>query len=124
MKKRVGEVEEFEFETLTLSGYGTIDQQLHISIAITGWLTDDDPDNVVRPWQCLSVSREQYALRYETKYLIEMGQALEYILSMAVSMATQEALKYTILSSKFQNSYCSNVLIIPFVFLSQVSSAR
>ncbi|XP_046621386.1 transmembrane and coiled-coil domain-containing protein 4-like isoform X1 [Neodiprion virginianus] len=99
MKKRVGEIEEFEFEPLTLSGYGTVDQQLHIVIAITGWLNDDKVDNVVRPWQSLSVSREQYALRYETKYLIEMGQAFEYILSMAVSMATQEALKYTILSS-------------------------
>lgn len=100
MKKRVGEIEEFEFESLTLSSYGTVDQQLHIAIAITGWLNDNEVDNVVRPWQSLSVSREQYALRYETKYLIEMGQALEYILSMAVSMATQEALKYTILSSK------------------------
>ncbi|XP_012256500.2 transmembrane and coiled-coil domain-containing protein 4-like isoform X2 [Athalia rosae] len=99
MKKRVGEVEEFEFQPLTLANYGAIDEQLHIAIAITGWLNDEADDNVVRPWQALAASREQYALRYETKYLIELGQALEYILSMAVSLATQEALKYTILSS-------------------------
>ncbi|XP_074107285.1 transmembrane and coiled-coil domain-containing protein 4 isoform X2 [Cotesia typhae] len=96
MNKRVGEVEEFSFEPL--SRFCDTDQQLHVAIAVTGWLKTQDIDNVRKPWKCLAISREQYALRYETKYLVEMGQALEYILSMAVSFATQEALKYTILS--------------------------
>lgn len=96
MKKRVGQVEEFDFEPL--SRFSMMDQQLHIAIAIAGWLKNEDTENVVKPWRCLAVSREQYALRYESKYLVELGQALEYILSMAVSFATQEALKYTILS--------------------------
>jgi len=47
-------------------------------------------------------SREQYYLRYESAYLLELGRAMEYILSFAVSMAAQEALKYTILSGEAQ----------------------
>ncbi|XP_008560315.1 transmembrane and coiled-coil domain-containing protein 4 [Microplitis demolitor] len=96
MNKRVGRVEEFSFEPL--SRFCETDQQLHVAIAVTGWLKSQDVDNIIKPWRCLALSREQYALRYETKYLVELGQALEYILSMAVSFATQEALKYTILS--------------------------
>ncbi|XP_057320459.1 transmembrane and coiled-coil domain-containing protein 4-like isoform X2 [Microplitis mediator] len=96
MNKRVGKVEEFSFEPL--SRFCETDHQLHVAIAVTGWLKSQDANNIIKPWRCLAVSREQYALRYETKYLVELGQALEYILSMAVSFATQEALKYTILS--------------------------
>ncbi|XP_015114921.1 transmembrane and coiled-coil domain-containing protein 4 isoform X1 [Diachasma alloeum] len=96
MNKRVGQLEEFSFQPLNCTSQ--TDSQLHIAIAITGWLKSDDQAAIVKPWRCLAISREQYALRYETKYLIELGQALEYILSMAVSFATQEALKYTILS--------------------------
>ena len=36
MKKRVGEVEEFEFEPLSDGS------QLHMTIAIAGWLTDQN----------------------------------------------------------------------------------
>ena len=96
MNKRVGEVEEFDFVPLNEN----LMTELHIAIVVTGWLTDEREDNVVRPWNSLDISREQYAIRYETKYLLELGQALDYILSMAVSVATQEALKYTVLSSK------------------------
>ncbi|XP_012286477.1 transmembrane and coiled-coil domain-containing protein 4 isoform X2 [Orussus abietinus] len=96
MNKRVGQVEEFGFQSMM--PYEVIEHQLHIAIAITGWLNDEDPESITKPWQSLAVSREQYALRYETKYLIELGQALDYILSIAVTVATQEALKYTVLS--------------------------
>lgn len=51
-----------------------------------------------QPWKSLAESREQYCLRWESRYLIELGKAFDYILSGAVTMATQEALKYTILS--------------------------
>lgn len=43
-------------------------------------------------------SREQYCLRYESAYLLELGRAMDYLFSFAVTMAAQEALKYTILS--------------------------
>lgn len=73
-------------------------QQLHITIAISGWLCDDRHDNFIRPWRSLFCSREQYYLRYESAYLLELGKAMDLILSFAVSMAAQEALKYTVLA--------------------------
>ncbi|RZF39059.1 hypothetical protein LSTR_LSTR006596 [Laodelphax striatellus] len=126
MHKRVGEIEEFAFGYLSpvcadnakicdeLSEAGTsadsgsksssdiqvvpIQQQLHITIAVTGWLKDDQEDNFTRPWLCLCSSREQYYLKYESSYLLELGRAIEYFASIAVSIAAQQALKYTVLS--------------------------
>lgn len=92
MKKRVGEIEEFAFDTLT-EGRG-----LHITLAVSGWLSDDEPGALKKPWRTLQNSREQYCLRYESSYLLELGHAIDYLFSFAVSMAAQEALKYTILS--------------------------
>uniref|UniRef100_A0A8D2C8L1 Transmembrane and coiled-coil domain-containing protein 4 n=1 Tax=Sus scrofa TaxID=9823 RepID=A0A8D2C8L1_PIG len=50
------------------------------------------------PWAALARSREQYCLAWEAKYLMELGNALETILSGLVNMVAQEALKYTVLS--------------------------
>lgn len=61
------------------------------------------------PWQSLAESKEQYSLRWETKYLMELGEAFDYILNGAISMATQEALKYTIISGnsmKMESFFC------------------
>ncbi|KAI1304612.1 Transmembrane and coiled-coil domain-containing protein 4 [Halotydeus destructor] len=93
MKKRVGDVEEFAFETLTPG------RQLHVTIAIAGWVTEEGPESFRDPWKSLMNSGEQYAVRYESNYLLELGRALDYFLSFAVSMAAQEALKYTVLAS-------------------------
>lgn len=124
MIKRVGEIEEFAFGYLTPpdpddaeeaddAGGGVpsdqntisrettaqiITQQLHITIAISGWLSDDRHDNFTRPWKSLFSSREQYYLRYESAYLLELGKAMNLILSFAVTVAAQEALKYTVLA--------------------------
>lgn len=57
-------------------------------------------ESFIKPWLGLEHSKEQYYLRYESNYLVELGKAMDYIVSFAVSMATQEALKYTILSGK------------------------
>ncbi|XP_064610419.1 LOW QUALITY PROTEIN: transmembrane and coiled-coil domain-containing protein 4-like [Liolophura sinensis] len=101
MKKRVGAVEEFEFEPLIhggpLQSKDTPSRQLHITIAVTGWLNKDMKD-VRKPWKCLMNSNEQYCLRYETEHLLAFGTAFDYILSVAMSMAVQESLKYTVLS--------------------------
>ena len=48
-------------------------------------------------WRCLAASREQYVLRYESKYMKEMGQGMQYLSSFAINAAAQEALKMTIL---------------------------
>ncbi|XP_061189624.1 transmembrane and coiled-coil domain-containing protein 4-like [Saccostrea echinata] len=92
MKRRFGAVEEFKFEPLMMDG-----KQLHVTIAVTGWLSKEMPDFKM-PWQSLAESREQYSLRWETKYLMDLGEAFDYILNGAMGMATQEALKYTIVS--------------------------
>ncbi|XP_060074419.1 transmembrane and coiled-coil domain-containing protein 4-like [Ylistrum balloti] len=101
MKKRVGAVEEFEFEPLVFGTRLKVDphpaKQLHITIAVSGWLSTSMTD-FRYPWYSLAESREQYSLRWESKYLIQLGRALDYLLGGAMSVATQEALKYTVLS--------------------------
>ncbi|KAM6171951.1 transmembrane and coiled-coil domain-containing protein 4 [Erethizon dorsatum] len=92
MKKRVGAIEEFTFLPL-MEG-----RQLHITIAITGWLASGKYRTFSAPWAALARSREQYCLAWEAKYLMELGNALETILSGLANMVAQEALKYTVLS--------------------------
>ncbi|KAL1116645.1 hypothetical protein AAG570_005117, partial [Ranatra chinensis] len=106
MNKRVGEIEEFAFgvlvplmETENESQIAMVTTpQLDITIAISGWIKDESEGNFTEPWESLRSSREQYYLRYESSYLLELGRALDYVVGFAVSLATQEALKYTILS--------------------------
>lgn len=92
MKKRVGAIEEFTFLPLTEG------RQLHITIAITGWLASGKYRTFSAPWAALAHSREQYCLAWEAKYLMELGNALETILSGLANVVAQEALKYTVLS--------------------------
>lgn len=58
------------------------------------------PGTFSAPWAALAHSREQYCLAWEVKYLMELGNALETILSGLANMVAQEALKYTVLSGK------------------------
>ncbi|XP_075407602.1 transmembrane and coiled-coil domain-containing protein 4 [Tenrec ecaudatus] len=92
MKKRVGAIEEFTFLPLTEG------KQLHITIAITGWLASGKYRTFSAPWAALARSSEQYCLAWEAKYLMELGNALETILSGLANVVAQEALKYTVLS--------------------------
>ncbi|XP_071146143.1 transmembrane and coiled-coil domain-containing protein 4-like isoform X1 [Mytilus edulis] len=101
MRKRFGAIEEFRFEPMISGGAlqrrASMAKQLHVTIAVTGWLSNTMRD-VKIPWKNLAESNEQYCLRYESKHLCILGDAFELFLSGAVSMATQEALKYTLLS--------------------------
>ncbi|XP_064137464.1 transmembrane and coiled-coil domain-containing protein 4 isoform X3 [Loxodonta africana] len=92
MKKRVGAIEEFTFLPLTEG------RQLHITIAITGWLASGRYRTFSAPWAALARSHEQYCLVWEAKYLMELGNALETILSGLANKVAQEALKYTVFS--------------------------
>ena len=121
MNKRVGDVEEFFFVRLS-PGEGS---RLSVTIAVPGWLPppitndenkleineeDDDENSIddeeeekeaierrlMQSFDGLIHSREQYGLQYETKYLAEMGRAIETICSLAISMAATEVLKMTI----------------------------
>lgn len=53
-----------------------------------------------KPWASLDHSREQYFLKYEGKYLQELGNSLDKLYNMVVQQAITETLKYTALSSK------------------------
>ncbi|XP_064423926.1 transmembrane and coiled-coil domain-containing protein 4 isoform X3 [Latimeria chalumnae] len=92
MKKRVGAIEEFEFLPLTEG------KQMHITIAITGWLSTGKYGSFIVPWSNLAHSSEQYCLAWESKYLMALGNGLEYMLNGILSQVTQEALKLTVLS--------------------------
>jgi len=92
MNKRVGNIEEFDFEQITT------DRALHLTIAISGWITENAKDAFSKPWMNLAHSQEQYCIRYESSYLLELGKAIDYFLGFAISMAAQEALKYTLLA--------------------------
>ncbi|XP_076212460.1 transmembrane and coiled-coil domain-containing protein 4 [Aptenodytes patagonicus] len=92
MKKRVGAIEEFEFLPLTEG------KQLHITIAITGWLCTGKYGSFTAPWTSMLQSSEQYCLAWESKYLMELGNALDSLLNGFVNMMAQEALKFTVLS--------------------------
>ena len=62
------------------------------------------------PWSALADSKEQYSLRWESKYLFTLGAAFDYLLQTGVSMATTEALKYTVLSGNiliYLHFYCN-----------------
>ena len=86
MGRRVGDIEEFEFETLNDG------KSLAITILISGWISDKSEDAFKTPWIALQNTREQYCLRYESNYLVELGKALEYFLGFAVSMGVQEGI--------------------------------
>ncbi|XP_065277456.1 transmembrane and coiled-coil domain-containing protein 4 [Emys orbicularis] len=92
MKKRVGAIEEFEFLPLTEG------KQLHITIAITGWLCTGKYGSFTAPWSSMLQSSEQYCLAWESKYLMELGNALDSLLNGFVNIMAQEALKFTVLS--------------------------
>ncbi|XP_014112682.1 PREDICTED: transmembrane and coiled-coil domain-containing protein 4 isoform X2 [Pseudopodoces humilis] len=50
------------------------------------------------PWGSMLHSSEQYCLAWESKYLMELGNALDSLLNGFVNMMAQEALKFTVLS--------------------------
>uniref|UniRef100_UPI00358F1DF2 transmembrane and coiled-coil domain-containing protein 4 isoform X2 n=1 Tax=Myxine glutinosa TaxID=7769 RepID=UPI00358F1DF2 len=92
MKKRIGKIEEFEFIPLTPGS------TLHLTIAITGWLSAGKYGSFQAPWSNLQQSHEQYCLVWESQYLLKLGNAFESIINGLVNMAAQEALKFTVLS--------------------------
>lgn len=55
------------------------------------------------PWSSMLQSSEQYCLAWESKYLMELGNALDSLLNGFVNMMAQEALKFTVLSGKNLN---------------------
>ncbi|GMT16283.1 hypothetical protein PFISCL1PPCAC_7580 [Pristionchus fissidentatus] len=94
MNKRVGATEEFSVETLS---DGT---SLRCVLAISGWIDKDTVPEVAftHQWRHLRAATEQYTLHYESKYLKELGSAMDYLMSAAVTMAIQHSLMETALA--------------------------
>ena len=75
MKKRVGAIEEFEFEPLISGGplrLQTIRPQLHITIAITGWIDSKMPGGWTWPlqnarWVNITISKCQVGEHHHCK---------------------------------------------------------
>jgi len=53
MHKRVGDIEEFQFHKLPTNT--TTDVHLHITIVISGWLSDEKESSYSQPWKFLRV---------------------------------------------------------------------
>ncbi|KAF7639212.1 hypothetical protein Mgra_00001442 [Meloidogyne graminicola] len=94
MRKRVGDIEEFTIERLTEEE----NQALHCVLCVSGWIEDREPQAFRTPWRHLWMSKEQYTLRWESKYLEELGKSIEYFVSFAVSYAIQRSLMETVLA--------------------------
>ena len=92
MKKRVGAIEELAIETIS------DENSLHVVLCVSGWIDDNSESAFKQQWRHLWMSKEQYSLRYESKYLVELGKAIEYLMSFAVSYAIQHTLMETALA--------------------------
>ncbi|VDN44761.1 unnamed protein product, partial [Gongylonema pulchrum] len=92
MQKRVGAIEEFVIQPLAEG------RSLHCVLAISGWIEDEGEFIYHQQWRHLWMSHEQYILRYESKYLLELGRAIDYLMSFAVSVAVQQTLLETALA--------------------------
>ncbi|KAK3388866.1 hypothetical protein B0T20DRAFT_424608 [Sordaria brevicollis] len=90
------EVEDFAF--LPLSGRG--EEKLRLTIGINGWLTES-LSSLVEPWRALSpTSSNLFALRYEVKAMLNLGNALkEMVTSAAWAYIKVELLKRTVLAT-------------------------
>ncbi|CAG9540801.1 unnamed protein product [Cercopithifilaria johnstoni] len=89
MRKRVGAIEEFVIQPISEG------RSLHCVLAISGWIEDQGERVFQQQWRHLWMSREQYILRYESKYLAELGRAIDYLTSFAISLAVQHTLLET-----------------------------
>ncbi|KAL2825133.1 hypothetical protein BDW59DRAFT_172444 [Aspergillus cavernicola] len=85
------------------------DHRLRVTIGITGWLTEED--NFVVPWRVIGKDSEVFGLRWETKPLMDLGNAMDYLVTTAAWTAGREVLTKTIFAGLL------NALILPLGLL-------
>ncbi|RLL97193.1 hypothetical protein CFD26_102366 [Aspergillus turcosus] len=73
------------------------DHRLRVTIGVTGWLTEED--NFVIPWRVIGAESEVFGLRWETEPLMNLGNALDLLVTSAAWTAGEQVLKKTFLSS-------------------------
>ncbi|KAI9099872.1 DUF726-domain-containing protein [Phlyctochytrium arcticum] len=83
-----------DFEVVPIS----VDQRLHLTIGISGWL--NDKDEVSAPWSVIDGVGDVQALQWEVQSLLELGKALTaMITAQAVGYIKSEILKRTVLAT-------------------------
>ncbi|KAL4938938.1 hypothetical protein BDV06DRAFT_214710 [Aspergillus oleicola] len=70
------------------------DHRLRVTIGITGWLTEED--NFVVPWRVIGKDSEVFGLRWETKPLMDLGRAIDKLVTTAAWAAGNQVLSKTI----------------------------
>lgn len=70
------------------------DHRLRVTIGITGWLTEED--NFVVPWRVIGKDSEVFGLRWETKPLLDLGNAIDSLVTSAAWAAGRQVLTRTI----------------------------
>ncbi|KAL4820200.1 hypothetical protein BDW67DRAFT_172938 [Aspergillus spinulosporus] len=70
------------------------DHRLRVTIGITGWLTEED--NFVVPWRVIGKDSEVFGLRWETKPLLDLGHAIDRLVTTAAWSAGRQVLTKTI----------------------------
>ena len=92
------------FSDFKTAWMGLANSKEYVSEFKTAWMGLANSNEYVSEfktaWMGLANSKEQYVLKYESKYLLQMGTAMDYLVAIAINAATQEALKYTILSGE------------------------
>jgi hypothetical protein len=100
------EVEDFKFIPVASEWgeFGTKEEaeaegrRLRVTIGINGWLNGQG--DVAKPWRVVGQDSEVFALRYEMKALLELGQSLQSMVSSyAWSFVKLEILKRTVLAT-------------------------
>ncbi|KAL4978476.1 hypothetical protein BDW66DRAFT_158006 [Aspergillus desertorum] len=72
------------------------DHRLRVTIGITGWLTEED--NFVVPWRVIGKDSEVFGLRWETKPLLDLGHAIDRLVTSAAWSAGRQVLTKTVFS--------------------------
>ncbi|GAB1213455.1 hypothetical protein ATERTT37_002605 [Aspergillus terreus] len=73
------------------------DHRLRVTIGITGWVTEEE--NFVVPWRVLGPESEVFGLRWETEPLMDLGNAMDLLVTSAAYTAGEQVLKKTIFAS-------------------------
>eukprot|EP00116_Pleurobrachia_bachei_P003130 sb/3463392/ len=88
VSKLVGSIDEFEFTSVKEK------PSVSLTIMMDGLVAKKEN------WALLRYSEEQYLLRYESKQIAQFSNALsDFLTSMAVSVAADEVIRYTIFSA-------------------------
>ncbi|KAL4945006.1 hypothetical protein BDV06DRAFT_186023 [Aspergillus oleicola] len=70
------------------------DHRLRVTIGVSGWLTEES--NFYVPWRVIGSDSEVFGLRWETNALLDLGNAMDYLVTTTAWSAGGQALSKTI----------------------------